>query len=327
MILGLRSICLIIVLNFVNSFQVLNQHFTPALFRKIQQGHLHQQIKMSASDRNLGELSVNVGPTGNVPGRVEVYSTLGCKFCRMAKFKLDELGVTYHNVDITMPADAVVDVKRQQKRVEDARERTVPQIYVGEEYIGGCDKLMIEIDNGIFFDRLSRHDIVASVSDSAATTPILHSRTSSSVKMMEKIDELPDKIKREGVLNSVRNEIQSEVESPTECKESSPVKRLAPLELSSALQLQALRLTDKFASMDGSRVDYKKMKISTEFEDYILLSESLQLCTLDELSNLSAQKRLSFFANLYNAMIIHATCILVSTIQNMCSQPKTFSQG
>ena len=315
MILGLRPICLIIIIvNSVNSFQVLNKHFSPAIFRRLQPSHLYQQFKMSVSDRNPGELSVNVGPTGIAPERVEVYSTLGCKFCRMAKFKLDELGVTYHNVDITMPADAAVDVKRQQSRVEDARARTVPQIYVGEELIGGCDNLMIEIDNGIFFDRLSRHGIVASISDSAATTPILHSKTSSSVKTMDKIDELPDKIKREGVLNSVRNEIQSEEDSPIDFKESSPVKRLEPLELSSALQLQALRLTDKFASMDGSRVDYKKMKTSKEFEDYILLSESLQLCTLEELSNLSTQKRLSFFANLYNAMIIHATCILVSTI-------------
>ena len=319
MILGLRPICLIIIINSVNSFQVLNKHFTTAIFRKLQYNHLYQQIKMSVSDRNPGELSVNVGPTGTTPERVEVYSTLGCKFCRMAKFKLDELGVTYHNVDITMPADAVGDAKRQQTRVEDARARTVPQIYVGEELIGGCDNLMIEIDNGIFFDRLSRHGIEASISDSAATTPILHSKTSSSVKTMEKIDELPDKIKREGVLNSVRNEIQSEGDSPVDFKESSPVKRLAPLELSSALQLQALRLTDKFASMDGSRVDYKKMKTSKEFEDYILLSESLQLCTLEELSNLSTQKRLSFFANLYNAMIIHATCILVSTITYICN--------
>ena len=40
--------------------------------------------------------------------KIEVYSTLGCKYCRMAKFKLDELGISYYSIDVTdmsLPTD------------------------------------------------------------------------------------------------------------------------------------------------------------------------------------------------------------------------------
>ena len=40
---------------------------------------------------------------------IEVYSTLGCKYCRIAKAKLEELGVVYYNVDVEeydVPPDA-----------------------------------------------------------------------------------------------------------------------------------------------------------------------------------------------------------------------------
>ena len=50
---------------------------------------------------------------------IEVYSTLGCKYCRIAKAKLAELGVVYYNVDIEeydVPPDAP-NVPRQVREV------------------------------------------------------------------------------------------------------------------------------------------------------------------------------------------------------------------
>jgi glutaredoxin len=264
-------------------------------------------FKISMSDRNPGDLSVSIGPNALGLERIEVYSTLGCKYCRMAKFKLEELGLEYHNVDVTEPAATTVDQKRQEARVAHARSRTVPQIYVGAELVGGCDSMLEEIAKGTFFERLDRHHIIASVSESTATTPILHSKTPSSVRLMESIDSSPESVTREGVLNSVKNDLGPEI-----VLEPSNKEKINPLELSSALQKQALLLTDKFAAMDGSRIDYKKMRTSKEFQEYIILSESLQLCTLSDLSSLSSSSRLSFFVNLYNAMIIHANCVLVS---------------
>lgn len=259
------------------------------------------------SDRNPGDLSVSTGPNALGLERIEVYSTLGCKYCRMAKFKLEELGLDYHNVDVTEPAETTVDQQRQEARVAHARSRTVPQIYVGAELVGGCDSMLDEIAKGTFFERLDRHNIVASVSESTATTPILHSKTPSSVRLMESMELSPESVTREGVLNSVKNDLGPEI-----ILEPSNKEKINPLELSSALQKQALLLTDKFAAMDGSRIDYKKMRTSKEFQEYIILSESLQLCTLSDLSSLSSPKRLSFFVNLYNALIIHANCVLVS---------------
>ena len=264
-------------------------------------------LDISMSDRNPGDLSVSIGPNALGLERIEVYSTLGCKYCRMAKFKLEELGLEYHNVDITEPAETTVDQMRQEARVAHARARTVPQIYVGAELVGGCDSMLDEIAKGTFFERLDRHQIIASVSESTATTPIMHSKTPSSVRLMESVDLSPESVTREGVLNSVKNDLGPEI-----LLEPSSKEKINPLELSSALQKQALLLTDKFAAMDGSRIDYKKMRASKEFEEYIVLSESLQLCTLSDLSSLPSPARLSFFVNLYNALIIHANCVLVS---------------
>lgn len=268
---------------------------------------------MLMSDRNPGELSVNVQQSSSSEGRVEIYSTLGCKFCRMAKAKLDEIGVQYHNVDITEPAVATTNAERQNVRVEFARQRTVPQIYVNDEHVGGCDSLLAEISSGDFFDRLERNDIQIYVSASAATTPILHSKAPSSVKTMNVADEpSPEIFKREGVLNSVSNEIMSEQDMRKRFALRSSGEKEDPLLLSAALQRQALQLTDRFAQLDGSRIDYKAMRTSQEFEEYVILSETLQDCSLADLSALSTPKRLSFFVNLYNAIIIHANCILVS---------------
>ena len=54
---------------------------------------------MSTADNNLKTEKLQT---------IEVYSTLGCKYCRMAKFKLDELGISYYSIDVTdmsLPTD------------------------------------------------------------------------------------------------------------------------------------------------------------------------------------------------------------------------------
>ncbi len=66
---------------------------------------------------------------------VEIYTTPYCGFCTAAKRLLDKKGVEYIETD----------VQRAEKRAEMMERsnggRTVPQIFIGGELVGGCDDL------------------------------------------------------------------------------------------------------------------------------------------------------------------------------------------
>lgn len=183
--------------------------------------------------------------------------------------------------------------------------------------MGGCDKLLKEVESGAFYERLTRNNIALppGATSTPATTSTTTTTTSAAVVTAAVTTSTP----------SVPLSVSSVSDSDCDSSSSSSggflnnnygpnpsTTAIDPLQLSSLLQRQALLLTDKYSSLDGSRVDYKKMKASIEFQTYMYLSASLQQCSLADLSTLSTQKRTSFFVNLYNAMIIHANCVLVS---------------
>jgi glutaredoxin 3 len=67
---------------------------------------------------------------------VRFYTTTYCGFCRRAKQLLDELGISYQEIDVTNDAATrawLVEVT--------GGRRTVPQIFVGERSIGGYHEL------------------------------------------------------------------------------------------------------------------------------------------------------------------------------------------
>jgi glutaredoxin 3 len=66
---------------------------------------------------------------------VTVYSTKFCPYCRAAESLLDNIQVKYEKVDLTGDFQARKDL------VARTRMRTVPQIFIGEELIGGFDEL------------------------------------------------------------------------------------------------------------------------------------------------------------------------------------------
>lgn len=67
---------------------------------------------------------------------IEIYTSERCPYCVKAKALLDRKGVTYQEVDVTD------DEQERQKLVEKANGlRTVPQIFIDERHIGGCDDL------------------------------------------------------------------------------------------------------------------------------------------------------------------------------------------
>ncbi|MBC7147635.1 MAG: glutaredoxin 3 [Thioclava marina] len=68
--------------------------------------------------------------------RVEIYVTRTCPFCIMAKRLLDKKGIAYEETDV----GAQPQLRAEMMQRANGR-RTVPQIFIGGESIGGCDEL------------------------------------------------------------------------------------------------------------------------------------------------------------------------------------------
>lgn len=66
---------------------------------------------------------------------VVIYSTTFCPYCVRAKMLLQRKGVAFEEVDVSGDAEA------RQALVARTRQRTVPQIFINDEHIGGCDDL------------------------------------------------------------------------------------------------------------------------------------------------------------------------------------------
>ena len=67
---------------------------------------------------------------------VEIYTSPLCGFCHAAKRLLDEKGVDFTEVDLLQ------EPNRRDEMVQRANGgRTVPQIFVGDVHVGGCDDL------------------------------------------------------------------------------------------------------------------------------------------------------------------------------------------
>ncbi|PID99803.1 MAG: glutaredoxin 3 [Acidobacteria bacterium] len=68
--------------------------------------------------------------------KIELYSSTRCPYCVKAKALLDEKGVSYQLIDITDDDEARKDLVAKANGL-----RTVPQIFIDERHIGGCDDL------------------------------------------------------------------------------------------------------------------------------------------------------------------------------------------
>lgn len=67
---------------------------------------------------------------------VEIYTTPTCGFCHAAKRLLDQKGVDYTEIDVWAAPE-----RRPEMMQRANGRRTVPQIFVGETHVGGCDDL------------------------------------------------------------------------------------------------------------------------------------------------------------------------------------------
>lgn len=66
---------------------------------------------------------------------VRVYTTLICPYCIRAKALLKSRGIPFEEIDVTG------DVATRTWLVRETGRRTVPQIFIGDEPIGGFDEL------------------------------------------------------------------------------------------------------------------------------------------------------------------------------------------
>lgn len=67
---------------------------------------------------------------------ITIYTTTYCPYCIKAKQLFDKKGQKYTEIDVT-DDDAERDVLVQKS----GGRRTVPQIFIGDTHVGGCDDL------------------------------------------------------------------------------------------------------------------------------------------------------------------------------------------
>ena len=67
---------------------------------------------------------------------VEIYTKITCGFCMRAKMLLKQKGVSFKEIDIGFEPELRAEMI---KRSHGAY--TVPQIFINEQHIGGCDDL------------------------------------------------------------------------------------------------------------------------------------------------------------------------------------------
>ena len=66
---------------------------------------------------------------------IDLYSSRWCGFCMRAKMLLDSKGVEYNEIDVDQ--DSALRAQMMQR----SGRRTVPQIFIDEVHVGGCDDL------------------------------------------------------------------------------------------------------------------------------------------------------------------------------------------
>ncbi|PCJ29915.1 MAG: glutaredoxin 3 [Gammaproteobacteria bacterium] len=68
--------------------------------------------------------------------KVEIYSSAHCPYCVMAKQMLDRKGVKYTEIRVDL------DPVKRQEMMKKSRQRTVPQIFINNNAIGGYTDLV-----------------------------------------------------------------------------------------------------------------------------------------------------------------------------------------
>lgn len=66
---------------------------------------------------------------------VHIYIKPTCPYCIRAKQLLQEKGVAFSETDVNQQPEVYASIKQQ------TGHQTVPQIFINQQFIGGCDQL------------------------------------------------------------------------------------------------------------------------------------------------------------------------------------------
>ena len=76
--------------------------------------------------------------------RIVMYATGWCGYCARARSLLESKNVPFEEIDVDASPGARAEMMTRSGR------RTVPQIFIGETHVGGCDELMeLEASGGL----------------------------------------------------------------------------------------------------------------------------------------------------------------------------------
>jgi glutaredoxin 3 len=67
--------------------------------------------------------------------QVVIYTTRICPYCVRAKQLFQRKGIAYEEIDVSLDNDLRLQL------VARTKQRTVPQIFINDQHIGGCDDL------------------------------------------------------------------------------------------------------------------------------------------------------------------------------------------
>jgi glutaredoxin 3 len=82
---------------------------------------------------------------------VVIYVTGWCPYCQRARGLLSKKGVAFNEIDVEE------DVKLREEMVARSGRRSVPQVFIGDKHVGGCDDLFA-LDSTGELDRLLQGD-------------------------------------------------------------------------------------------------------------------------------------------------------------------------
>jgi glutaredoxin 3 len=67
---------------------------------------------------------------------IDIYTSPLCGYCHAAKRLLNAKGVTFNEIDVLVQPDLKPEMMQRSNGG-----RTVPQIFINDQHIGGCDDL------------------------------------------------------------------------------------------------------------------------------------------------------------------------------------------
>ncbi len=67
--------------------------------------------------------------------RVVMYATGWCPYCMRARNLLESKGVAFEEIDVEATAERRAEMRQKSGR------NSVPQIFIGDTHVGGCDDL------------------------------------------------------------------------------------------------------------------------------------------------------------------------------------------